>query len=68
MQATSKGSDQTARMHGLIRAGWSESLLVAHTTLLGISYRGSFIQWSRAFSAVLVEGILRNTHVKLWII
>ena len=30
-----------------ICAGWSEPLLVAHTTLFEISYRGSFIHMSR---------------------
>ena len=35
INATSKGSDQTA-----VCAGWSEALLVAHTILLEISCRG----------------------------
>ena len=39
IQATSKGSDQTV----CICAGGSEALLVAHTTLLEISCRGSNI-------------------------
>ena len=37
IQATSKGSDQTARMRS-----WSELLLVAQTTLLEISCCGSY--------------------------
>ena len=34
-----------------ICAGWSEALLVAHTTLLEISYRGSFYSFAMCVTA-----------------
>ena len=61
IQATSKGSVQTARMRRLgifkrlakaltklrICVDWSEHLMVAHTTLLEFSYRSSIIGFTQ---------------------
>ena len=64
-----------------IRAGWSEPLLVAHTTLLEISYHGSFaekanktvpdlgVQWlnGRVLDLGLKGRFMFETHWRQWL-